>query len=334
MWSGIASSLLFVLLAGVPQAQRGSISGKVTDPDLGAVTGALVQAKQNSTGTVFRATSSRTGEFTISGLPAGVYEISVPEVGFKFDRYVRKDISVQSGQTLRHDVRLNWGNLGVEGDDVYLEVHNRNAKKKFSGKAPRMANGKPDLSGVWLGTRDLYPEQAEALPWAEAKQKERFQNYGRDVPSADCLPGDVIPSSPLPYKIVQTNTLIVQLFDMDPHFRQIYLDGQVHPKDLDPTWTGHSIGKWEGDTLVIDTLGFNDKGWLPNLMPHTEKLHVVERYLRPDLAHLNVEITLEDPDTLKKPWHIRMVWEWAPDEDIPETVCNENNHYRELAPGK
>jgi hypothetical protein len=335
MWSGIASSLLVVILLGVPQGGRGSIAGKITDPAKESVgNGVVVQAKLISTGMVFRATTSRSGDFTISGVPSGAYEISVPEVGFKFDRYVSKEVSVQAGQTLRHDIQLRWGNLGVEGDDIYLAVHNKYAAKQLTGKAPRMPNGKPDLSGVWLGSRDLYPEEAAALPWAQAAQLERFKNGARDVPSADCLPGDLIPSSPLPYKIIQTNSLIVTLFDMDPHFRQIYLDGRSHPKDPDPTWTGHSIGTWDRDTLVIDTVGFNDKGWLPNLMPHTEKLHVVERYFRPDFGHLNVEITLEDPGTLKKPWHIRMIWELTPDEDIPESVCNENNHYRELATDK
>jgi hypothetical protein len=92
---------------------------------------------------------------------------------------------------------------------------------------------------------------------------------------------------------------------------------------------GHSIGKWEGDTLVIDTIGYNDKGWLSNNMPHTDKLHVVERYRRPDLGHLNIDITFEDPGTFVKPWHMHVVWELTPQEEVLEYVCTENNRFRE-----
>lgn len=114
---------------------------------------------------------------------------------------------------------------------------------------------------------------------------------------------------------------------MEPHFRQVFLDGREHPKDPDPTWQGHSIGKWEGDTLVIDTVGSNDKNWLPNALPHTEKLHTIERYRRRDFAHLTVDVTIDDPDTLTKPWQLHTTWTLAPGEEMIEGVC-ENNHYR------
>ncbi len=148
------------------------------------------------------------------------------------------------------------------------------------------------------------------------------------MPSAYCLPGEIFPSAPLPYKIVQTPSLIVQLSEFVGGFRQIFLDGRKHPADPDPTWRGHSIGRWEGDTLVIDTIGVNDRSWLPAFLPHTEMLHVVERYSRPDLAHLNVDVSIEDPGTFTKPWQLHMVWTLAPGEEIGEAVC-ENNKYIE-----
>jgi hypothetical protein len=328
--SGIALQLLLIFAAWI-QGAGGIITGTLTDPDGERVAGAFVQAKDSATGTVYRTESSRTGTFTLPQLPAGKYELSVPEVGFKYDRYVAKDIALQNGQTLRQDIRLKWDNQGVFGDDSYLAYHNK--YKSLNGPAPRTADGKPDFSGIWNGSNDANPEDAEALPWVEPIMKERVENHFRDLPGADCLPANVVPAMAFLYKVVQTPSLIVQLFEEEPHFRQIYLDSRSHPQNPDPSWTGHSIGRWDGDTLVIDTVGFNDKAWLPNGMPHTEKLHVVERYRRPDLSHLNIEITIEDPGALKKPWHMRLSWELAPQEDVFETVC-ENNHYRELAGGK
>jgi hypothetical protein len=111
----------------------------------------------------------------------------------------------------------------------------------------------------------------------------------------------------------------------------VFLDGRAHPKDPDPTWMGHSIGKWEKDTLVIDTAGLNDKSWLLQgvWLPHTEMLHIVERYRRPDLAHLNIDLTLEDPGTFTKPVQRHLVWELSPGEEILENVCNENNKFEQ-----
>ena len=329
----IPIALVVLTITALAQGNTGSISGTIKDPDGNFVFGALVQARHIPTGKVFKMETLRNGTYTLSRLPAGAYDLWLTDVGFLLMGY-KKSLDVGGGDTIRHDIVLKWGNTGALGDDLYLEVHNRNARRKLTGRTPRMANGKPDLSGVWLGVLDTDPETADALPWAEEAFKARLANDFRDLPSADCLPGEVVPVSPLIYKIVQTPSLIVQLMEGDPHFRQIYLDGRAHPKDLDPTWMGHSIGKWEGDTLVIDTVGFNDKSWLPNMMPHTDKLHIVERYSRPDLAHLNIHIRIEDPGTLKKPWNVRMVWELTPDEEVPEFVCNENNKFRELAGDK
>ena len=160
-----------------------------------------------------------------------------------------------------------------------------------------------------------------------------MENSLRDSPTAQCLPGWVIPAQPILYKFVQTPALIVLLFELEPHNRQIFMDGRSHPADPDPSWVGHSIGKWEGDTLVVDTIGYNDRSWLPTAIPHTEKLHVIERYRRPDLAHLNVDVTIDDPGALTKPWQLHMTWTLAPGEEILETVC-ENDQYRARVLGK
>ncbi len=276
---GVMLLLASVLIA---QTDRGAMSGTVTNPDGDIVAGVRIQAKLVPGEMTYNTESSRSGSFSFSQLPAGTYELSVPGTGFTNVPYLKKNLLVQAGRTLTADIRLEWPiNLGTVGDDTFLTLRNRYAG--LSGPTPRMPDGKPDLSGIWNGSGDPNPEQPAVLPWAAEVRKERFQNNLKDLPSARCLPGEAFPSAPLLYKIIQSSSLLVQLFEDVDGFRQVFLDGRGQPKDPDPTWPGHSIGSWDGDTLVIDTVGFNDKGWLL-LFPHTEMLHIVERYRRPDLA--------------------------------------------------
>jgi hypothetical protein len=132
-------------------------------------------------------------------------------------------------------------------------------------------------------------------------------------------------------KFIQTPALVVVLVEYNvPGVRQIFLDGRPHPSNLQPSWQGHSIGRWENDTLVVDTIGFNDKGWIDGSRPQTEQLHVIERFRRIDLGHMELEITIDDPGAYTKPWKMRRRLQLAPGEEIMEYVCNENNkteHY-------
>ncbi len=330
--SGLALAVWLFASTASAQSGRGAITGTITDPDGHEIVGATVYAKRMATEEVHSTVTSAKGNFTFSGIPAGSYELSVPAIGFTYANYVRTPLDVRDGQTLRVDIRLEWPlNLGTVGDDYYLTIRNRYAG--LTGPTPRMVDGKPDLSGVWQGSADLNPEPASPQAWAAAVASERIQNNLKDMPTGYCLPGFNIAGRPLLYKIVQTPSLIVQLFEMDPHFRQFFLDGRTHPKDPDPTWQGHSIAKWDGDTLIVDTVGFNDKNWLPNALPHTEKLHTIERFRRPDLAHLMVDVTLDDPGALMKPWQLHTIWTLAPGEEIMEGVC-ENNQYRSPPPVK
>jgi hypothetical protein len=325
--TGIATTLLLFVLTASAQGNLGTITGTIKGPDGSAVTGATLQAKNVMSGTVYKTDSTRTGSFTFVRLPVGTYEILVPTIGFTYLPFTKKDVVVKSGQPAAVDIRLEWAfNLGTLGDDTYLTIRNR--YKNVGGPAPRMPNGKPDFSGTWNGSGDPNQQAPTPLPWADAIAKERLANNLKDSPSAYCLPGEMFPSSPLIYKFIQTSSLFVQLTEDEPAYRQIFLDGRSHPKDPDPTWKGHSVAKWDGDTLVVDTIGFNEKGWLPENLPHTEKLRIVERYRRPDLAHLKIDVTIDDPGTLSKPWNIHMTWELAPGEELIEYVCPENNQYR------
>jgi hypothetical protein len=128
-----------------------------------------------------------------------------------------------------------------------------------------------------------------------------------------------------PIKFIQSPTTIVILIEDVFSYRQIHLDGRPHPKDADPIWMGHSIGHFEGDTLVVDTTNFNDKSWSPSRRPHTEKLHLIERFRRTDFGHLEIETTIDDPGSYKEPWKFKRISNLLPNEEIGEYICAENN---------
>jgi len=200
-----------------------------------------------------------------------------------------------------------------------------------TGPAPRLPDGKPDLSGVWNGggpIADLAQglakgETVPLLPEAEQIMKAR---QSKDDPEANCLPTGIPRIAPYPWRIVQTPTHIFFLFEGNIHsYRQIFMNVSKHPDDLDPTWYGHSIGRWEGDTLVVDTLGFNNKFWFDfRGHPHTEKLHTIERYTRKDLGTLVNEITIDDPGAYSKPFKVTFTARFMPGEELMEYICQEN----------
>jgi hypothetical protein len=192
-----------------------------------------------------------------------------------------------------------------------------------------LAQGTPDLSGVWTvrGSTNL-PDDPPFRPEALKLWQERKANLKKDDPAAYCLPNGVVRMTSLPYKIVQTPQLMVLLAEGNTHsFRRIFLDGRAHNLDLEPnSWTGDSIGKWEGNTLVVDTIGFNDRTWLDDTgKPHSDQLHVIERYRRPDAGRLEVQYTLEDPKFLTKPYTFIRTFVPA-NREIQERFCTEQNH--------
>jgi hypothetical protein len=194
---------------------------------------------------------------------------------------------------------------------------------------PRAKDGKPDLTGVWSPdgkfagdfSKALKPgEKMTLLPEAEKKMKD-LKKQGDPV--SRCLPMGVPRLSNFPMKIVQTPNEIFILQEGDIHtFRIIYLGGRRHPEEVNPTWYGDSVGKWDGDTLVVDTIGFNDRTWLDSVgHPHTEQLHVTERYRRPAVDNLQLEVTIEDPGAYAKPFTIAGAFRLAPDKELRERYC-------------
>jgi hypothetical protein len=189
----------------------------------------------------------------------------------------------------------------------------------------------PDFSGVWQITKyqpKMFPNgDAPLSAWGQARFK--AANPETNDPNLGCLPTGVprLMFVPLPLEIVQTPTRVVIIHEGVQALREIYLD-RDHPKDLDPTFSGDSTGKWQGDTLVLDTVGFNDKTWLDAVgLPHSDKMHVVERIRRPDHDTLVDEVTIEDPVAYTRPFTIQQVYKSKPGWEIQEYVCEENNKY-------
>jgi hypothetical protein len=217
-------------------------------------------------------------------------------------------------------------------------------KVNLSAPAPQLADGKPDLSGVWKVTRsyllnaapDLKPEDVQ--PWAAALYKQSADNYRNDTDGINCLPPGPKASISLgggyPVKIVQTPDLVIVLYEYQTIFRQIFTDDRALPSDPNPTWMGYSIGRWEGDTLVVTTAGYNDRTSLDlGGHPHSENLRLTERFRRRNFGHIDLEVTLEDPKAYKHSWTLPIGLDLVTDGDLIEYVC-ENERDKQHLIGK
>ena len=214
-------------------------------------------------------------------------------------------------------------------------------KPDLLAPAPRTPDGRPDLSGVWRGAGPLYRfniaqdlEPKDIQPWAEALFVQRVKDARKDSPLARCLPVSV------PFhnffnltRIVQVPALIVMLYESpnSPH-RTVFTDGRDLPADPNPTWLGYSIGRWEGETLVVTTTGFNDRGWLDSSgHPQTESLRITERLRRRDFGHMDYEITIDDPKVFTRPFTVKTERLLAPDTDLLEDVCENERDQKHMS---
>jgi plastocyanin len=195
---------------------------------------------------------------------------------------------------------------------------------------PKMADGKPDLSGVYIGGFAIRPQGPVTLKPGAEKYKVG-EDYAGDL-GEHCLPPGVpgATQQPYPMQIVETPNQVVILYEAYHLFRVIPTDGRPHPKDLDPTWMGNSVGHWEGDTLVVDVTGFNDKTAV-DIYRHTTAYHVVERYTRTSYDQIHYEATISDPNVFAAPFKDAGILRLHPEWQIQEYICEENNHdYKEL----
>jgi hypothetical protein len=229
-------------------------------------------------------------------------------------------------------------------------------KPNLTAPAPRTASGKPDFSGVWnyagvLGFRGGPPppppgtpvqatfwnieagfkEGLPFQPWAAELRKQRMADNSKDNPDAQCLPlGHMqLHTHSQPRKIIQSDTVIAILYEANADVRQIFLDGRpAPPKDAQPWWAGYSRGRFDGDTLVVETTNFRDLGWLDvNGAPLTSVATITERFRRPNVGTLEVDVTIDDPKAYTRPWTVRVNQRLLPDTELIEFVCQENNQF-------
>ena len=236
----------------------------------------------------------------------------------------------------------------------------RDGKINMTGPVPKV-NGKPDLSGIWqvqgdprapnglfglgesLNSRyfrdilsDFKPEE-RPLTALGAERLRQHAQPGAFNPTLNCLPdgiphGDLLPE---PFKILHSPGVIVMLYEVETTFRQIFMDGRKLPTDMSPTWQGYSVGRWDGDTLVIDTAGFNERSWLDARgTPRSTDMRIEERFRRRDYGHMDLTITITDPQIFTKPISFSVVEELLPDTDLLEHYCVENERDDAHMPGR
>jgi hypothetical protein len=210
-------------------------------------------------------------------------------------------------------------------------------KPNMAAPAPRLPDGKPDLSGVWNPAggyiRDLARGVTEPIPfqpWAKALYDERASGAQWKIePDANCLPQGVpkVLVAPAPWRIVQTPAIVFFVHEAFNLWWQAFMDGRQfvpHP-DNSPTWHGYSTARWDGDTLAIDSQGFNGKVWLDQLgKPSTEALHVTTRLRRKDFGHMEIQMTIDDPKAYTKPWGNTVEATFMPNTELMEFICLEN----------
>jgi hypothetical protein len=225
----------------------------------------------------------------------------------------------------------------------------------LTAAAPRHPNGKPDFSGLWrpfnprrctvgggefvecgleLGGSPaarnigaLLPGGLPYQPWAAALVKARDADHSRDDPHVRCLPDNPPRTWTLPHltKVLHSPTLMALLYEVNAMYRQVFIDGRPFPEDPTPTWNGYSVAEWEGDTLVVRTMGFRDDLWLDMVgSPMSSAARMTERLRRPDFGTLEVEVTVDDPKTYTRPWTVKLQQELALNLELIDEFCLEN----------
>ena len=232
------------------------------------------------------------------------------------------------------------------GTTISLAAQQQARPKPPSPPTPRRADGTVNLGstepnkGFFQGRQHwgyeeilIEPKEIPYQPWAKALREFRQGTLSKYDPEGYCLPpgGPRAMTTPFPFQFIQLpeEKRILIIYEGGAHiWRNIYMDGRPHPvgDKLTPTWTGDSVGHWEGDTLVVDAVGFNEGTWIDGYGdPHTDQLHIIERYSRPDLMTLHYQATIEDPGAYTRPWTIAFDLAWNPNGEIMEYICRENN---------
>ena len=305
------------MISALPAQVPGGIAGKVLAPDGLPLPRALVHAGGQ------KATTSLTGEYQLKLAP-GTYDVIIEFPNIQ--TFQAKGVAVPAQGVTRVDARMEAGQLATLGESFEYSMSTARTVPP-AGPTPRTAAGKPDLTGIWKFALPVDQSEPHWLPAAVAAVRARAGKPDQS-PGLLCQGHYLLWPNPR-VKMVQTPAVLIFMYeDEEPGFQQVFLDGRQHPPDANPTWRGHAIGKWEGHTLVVDRADFNDRSWLDaEGHPHSEKLHIVEKYRRPDLGHLEIEITIEDPEVLEGKWTIHRETVLSANDELQEFLCADNNRY-------
>jgi len=235
----------------------------------------------------------------------------------------------------------------------WLDVPDEDAPRTPDGEIdleappPRVASGRPSLEGIWMPDDNRYirdmaldigDENVPYRPWAKALYDERKTGaHSREDPDAHCLPQGVpkIGWVSYPWKLIETPESVVIIYETFTFWRQIFTDGRTLDPNAKPAWMGYSTGRWEGDTFVVTTTGFNGKAWLDQLgRPTTDELTVTERFTRTHYGHMEIEVTIDDPGAYSAPWGATQVVHLRPGWEPLEFICLENNRDVDNLPGE
>ncbi|MBI4887844.1 MAG: hypothetical protein HY824_12180 [Acidobacteria bacterium] len=202
-------------------------------------------------------------------------------------------------------------------------------KPNLAAPAPRGPDGKLDLTGIWNGpTPEPRLDPANELPWVNALVRQRQQEYHKGRPSYQCLPSGPEADRFAGWKRIIQTPAAIAILNEDQTYRLIHMDGRALEADAAASWMGYSVGRWDGDTLVVESNGFNDKTWLSRYgQAHTEALRVTERYRRTDVGHLQVEVTFTDPAAYVKPWSFKADLSLAADTEMLESICERSSDH-------
>jgi len=246
--------------------------------------------------------------------------------------------------TLGGQAAAQWLSLPLPGTPRTAD-----GKPNLNAPVPRAADGKPDLSGIWRVDTPRYNENllppgtdAPMLPTAAELYKRRVATMGYDRPMTRCMPHgvpDAMTVPGLPFKILQVPGVTLVLFEEFHVYRQLFTDGRQLPVDPDPAWYGYSVGRWEGETFVVETAGFKEGSWLDNSgHPHTEALKLTERFRRINFGRLELVVTVNDPNAYSRPWTSDTLrFNLQPDTELLEHLCENNRdleHLQEIWQGK
>jgi hypothetical protein len=222
-----------------------------------------------------------------------------------------------------------WVSLPIPGTPRTAD-----GKPNVNAPTPHTADGKPDLSGLWHADTMRYNDnllpagtQAPMLPWAAELYKHRVDTKGYDRPMTSCMPHGVPDAmTVLNFKILQMPGVMVVLFEEFHKYRQIHTDGRQLPVDPDPAWYGYSVGRWEGETFVVETAGFKEGSWLDNSgHPHTEALRTTERFHRINFGRMDLQVTIDDAKAYSRPWTSDTIhFVLQPDAELLEHLCENN----------